>query len=103
MCVFGVWHLIKCYCCMLQPTVSLTLTGIRLMVLNNTFPQYYLLELHGRNLDYSEQVVYVNDQASCEGVTLPCNQFSVEDNVIYLPFIANMSQVLCIVAKCVCE
>lgn len=62
-------------------------------MVRNTFPQFYLLELHGRSLNYSEQVVYVSDEASCEGVTLPCNQFSVEDNVVHLPFIANMSQV----------
>ena len=61
-------------------------------MVRNTFPQYYILEIHGRSLNYSEQVVYVNNEASCEGVTLPCNQFSVEDDIVHLPF--NMSQVL---------
>lgn len=60
-------------------------------MLLNQAPRYYYLEILGRN--YSEQVVYVSDHSLCEDLTLPCSEFSVDNSVVDLAFVANESQV----------
>lgn len=61
-------------------------------MVRNEFPRYIQLDIGGRN--YSEQVMYVSDATLCNNVTMLCNDFSMENDIIDLAIRASVSQVL---------